>query len=70
MQLYGRMKIALKTAQARPASTVGRDNQIEHALERIKGLEALLNTQPGELVFPNGPDLSKPKGRRSVLDGT
>lgn len=70
IQLHGRLKAALEAAQARPAGTIGRENQIAHATERIKGLETLLSTQAGEQVFPDGPDLSKPDQRRSVLSGT
>lgn len=70
IQLHGRLKAALEAAQARPAGTIGRENQIAHATERIKGLETLLSTQAGEQVFPDGPDLSQPDQRRSVLSGT
>lgn len=70
IQLHGKMKAALDAALARPAGTIGRDNQIAHATERIKGLEALLSTQAGEQVFPGGSDLSKLNQRRSVLSGT
>lgn len=70
VRLLGKLKIALEAAEARPANTIGRDNQIAHATERIKGLEALLSTKAEERVFPNGPDLSKPNSRRSVLNGT
>lgn len=70
VQLHGRLKAALEAAQARPAGTIGRDNQIAHATERLKGLEVLLSTKAGEQVFPDGPDLSKSDQRRSVLSGT
>lgn len=70
IQLHGRLKAALEAAQARPAGTIGRDNQIAHATERLKGVEVLLSTKAGEQVFPDGPDLSKPDQRRSVLSGT
>lgn len=70
IQLHGRLKSALEAAEARPAGTIGRDNQIAHAKERIKGLETLLITKNGETVFPNGPDLSENAIRRSVLRGT
>lgn len=70
VELHGRLKVALEAAQARPAGSVGRDNQIAHATERINGLELLLSTEAGEQVFPDGPDLSKPNRNRSVLSGT
>lgn len=67
--LHGKLKAALKAAQARPSSSVGRDNQIAHAAERIQGVEKLLAAKDGEQVFPDGPDLSKSGARRSVLSG-
>jgi hypothetical protein len=68
--LHSKLQAALEAAQARPARSIGRDNQIAHATERIRGLEKLLNTEAGEQVFPDGLDLSKLGQRRSVLSGT
>jgi hypothetical protein len=70
IQMRGKLQAALEAAQARAANSIGRDNQIAHATERIKGLEQLLSTEAGEQVFPDGPDLSKLGQRRSVLSGT
>ena len=71
LKLHGRLKIALESAQARPDGTVGKENQIAHAMERIKGVEALMITLPGQSVFPDGKDLSGASAtqRQSVLHG-
>ncbi|WP_082680311.1 hypothetical protein [Paucibacter sp. KCTC 42545] len=71
LKLHGRLKIALESAQARPDGTVGKANQIAHAMERIKGVEALMTTLPGQSVFPDGKDLSETSStqRQSVLHG-
>jgi hypothetical protein len=56
--------------QRRTATSVGLDNQLAHAQKRLEGVKKLLATAPGQLVFPDGLDLSHdpamPKGR--VLD--
>lgn len=70
IQLHSKLQAALEAAQARPARSIGRENQIKHASERIRGLEMLLDTKAGEQVFPDGPDLSKTDQKRSVLSGT
>lgn len=71
LKLHGRLKIALESAQARPDGTVGKANQIAHAVARLRGVEALMNTLPGKSVFPEGADLSAGSfnQRRSVLNG-
>lgn len=60
--------VALAEVQARPAGTVGRENQIAHATIRLENVRKLLTTPNGARVFPNGPDFSKQVGPRSVLD--
>ena len=70
IKMRGKLQTALEAAQARSISSIGRDNQIAHATERIDGLEKLLDTAAGELVFPEGPDLSKLGKRWSVISGT
>lgn len=70
LALHGKLKLAMETVMARPASTVGRDNQIAHAKVRLEGVEKLLSTAAGDKAFPDGLDLSKPIERRSVLSGT
>ncbi|WP_271009429.1 hypothetical protein [Paucibacter sp. B51] len=71
LKLHGRLKIALESAQARPEGTVGKANQIAHAMERLKGVEALMTTLPGQAVFPDGKDLSGASADlpQSVLHG-
>ena len=59
---------ALAEVHARPAGTVGRDNQIAHATIRLESLRKLLNTPTGERVFPEGPDLSNQEVSRSIFD--
>jgi hypothetical protein len=72
LKLHGRLKIALESAQARPDGTVGKTNQIAHAMERLKGVEALMSTLPGQSVFPEGKDLAGTSANQhqSVLHGT
>lgn len=67
VRLESKMVAAHASAQARPPSTIGRINQIEHARVRIEGIHKLLSTQHGEHPFPEGPDLSMPKPT-GVLD--
>lgn len=60
---------AATIAKEKPSNSIGRNNQIEHANQRIKGIKKLLNTPTGEKVFPNGQDISihnQPKG--TILD--
>jgi hypothetical protein len=49
-----------KTAAAKPVTSIGRKNQIAHADQLIAGVNAALNAQPGEAVFPEGQDHSAP----------
>jgi hypothetical protein len=37
---------------------IGLENQLNHAKARLDGVRRLLDTPPGEQVFPDGPDLS------------
>jgi len=68
--LLGRLKVVLEHARAKPDGTIGKANQIAHALKRVIGVEKLLATPVGSLVFPDGVDLSKPKKPGTILDGT
>jgi hypothetical protein len=68
--LHGRLAVALAHALAKPEGAVGRVNQIAHAEKRLAGVEKLLATASGELVFPDGVDLSKTNKNESILDGT
>ncbi len=68
--LEGRLKDALIEAQARSAKSIGRENQIKHAQDRLLAVQQLLATPEGQPVFPAGPDLSiSESAYRSVLDG-
>jgi hypothetical protein len=64
------LQVTSQTIEKRVSRSVGLDNQLAHAKVRLEGVRKLLATPPGQLVFPDGPDLSrdpaKPKGR--VLD--
>lgn len=67
--LEGRLKDALMEAQARSSKSIGRENQIKHARERLLAVRQLLATPEGKPVFPTGPDLSiTAPEHRSVLD--
>lgn len=67
IRLEGKFSMALATIRARPSTSVGWKNQIEHAEVRLAGVQKLLATPPGEHPFPNGVDLSAPQ-QRGVLD--
>lgn len=47
-----------QTAVAKPATTLGRKNQIAHANSLIEGVQTALETQPNMPVFPDGQDFS------------
>lgn len=67
IRLEGKFKLALETIRARPSSSIGWKNQLEHAEKRLAGIQKLLSTTPGEHPFPDGVDLSLPP-QRGVLD--
>ena len=67
VRVQGKMQDALTSILARPANTTGRDNQIRHAEVRIAAIDRLLSTPAGELVFPEGKDLSIKQSPMSVL---
>lgn len=50
--------IAVETIKAKPRSTTGWKNQIDHAESRLAGVRKILKTPPGLLVFPDGVDRS------------
>lgn len=66
--LQGKLKLALKHAQAKPDGSVGKSNQIAHAQVRLDGVKKLLTTPTGQAVFPDGIDHSAPNQFRSVLN--
>jgi integrase len=47
------------SAEGKPVKTIGRANQIAHATKLIGGVQAALEAQPNENVFPNGADYSQ-----------
>jgi hypothetical protein len=63
-----KLAAAVEIAEAKPSSSVGRTNQIQHAKVRLEGVRALLATKDGDRPFPDGPDLSVPQ-RTGVMDG-
>ncbi|MFT3959973.1 hypothetical protein [Propionivibrio sp.] len=69
IQLEGRFKNALEAVAARPANTIGRDNQLIHVKNRLEAVRQVLATPHGHAVFPDGKDLSESNTQpRSVLD--
>lgn len=68
MSLEKKYEAALSDVQARPPGTIGRKNQLQHAIIRLESVRKLLSTPDGEQVFPGGPDLSKLTPPGSVLD--
>lgn len=68
---HGALKAAPRPIENRRIHSIGLDNQLAHAKVRLEGVRKLLATPPGQLVFPDGPDLSRcPSGQKdTVLDG-
>jgi hypothetical protein len=56
--------------EKRISSGIGLDNQLHHAQVRLAAVRKLLETRPGELVFPDGVDLSHDptKAKEMTLD--
>jgi len=67
IRLEGKFKFALESIKARPSTSVGWGNQLDHAEKRLAGVQKLLATPAGERPFPDGVDLSLPP-ERGVLD--
>lgn len=59
VRLEGKFKAAIETIKSRPSASIGWKNQLHHAEVRLAGVQKLLATQPGEVAFPDGIDLSK-----------
>lgn len=66
--LESRLQSALEEVCARPMNSIGKTNQIAHATVRLDAVRKLQATPNGQIVFPEGPDLSLPYSTRSVLD--
>jgi hypothetical protein len=67
IRLEGKFKHALESIKARPSTSIGWQNQLDHAEKRLTGVQKLLATPAGERPFPDGVDLSLPP-ERGVLD--
>ncbi|VVD28601.1 hypothetical protein [Paraburkholderia dioscoreae] len=67
IQLEGKFKLALETIKARPSTSIGWKNQLDHAEKRLAGVQKFLATPSGKRPFPDGVDLSLPR-QRGVLD--
>jgi hypothetical protein len=58
IRLEGKLQGAIETIKARPSNSMGWRNQLEHAEQRLKGVQTLLATPAGKSAFPDGVDLS------------
>ena len=67
IRLEGKFKLALESIKARPSTSIGWQNQLDHAEKRLTGVQTLLATPVGERPFPDGVDLSL-HPERGVLD--
>jgi hypothetical protein len=72
-RLRDRMASAVKTLEALPEHqrSIGWRNQLAHARTRLANILTAIDTRPGEMPFPDGPDLYLPAESRrgtSVLD--
>lgn len=63
VRLEGKFKLAIETIQARTSTSIGWKNQLQHAEERLAGVQRLLETPDGERAFPDGVDLSVARAR-------
>jgi hypothetical protein len=68
IRLEGKFKTAIETIQARPSTSIGWKNQLQHAEEGLTGVQRLLDTPDGERAFPDGVDLSIPRTRDVVIE--
>lgn len=57
VQLQDRFITAINLIEARPSSSTGRSNQLQHARTRLENITTILNSEPGGRPFPDGPDL-------------
>ena len=68
-KLEKRFQEAKEAIQTRPATTIGYNNQLSHVCGRLDAVRAILSTDPGELVFPEGSDISEQnKKQRSLFE--
>lgn len=68
--LEGKLKDALQIAKSKETTAVGRENQIRHAEVRLANIAKILETAPGNLVFPDGKDMSTKTNGGSIYSGT
>lgn len=68
IQLEQRLQVAIGKIEARTSSSIGRQNQLEHAKNRLDAVRQVLETPAGSHVFPDGNDYSKSEMRRTPLD--
>lgn len=69
VQLKLQTEAAVADIEAKDSKSIGRENQLKHALTRLDAIKKILTTPEGQQVFPDGPDLSKRKSKGTVLDG-
>lgn len=65
--LEHKFEVAIAEIQARPATTIGYQNQFTHATVRLESIRKLLQAPTGQPVFPDGEDFSKTNNSRSVI---
>ena len=60
-RLRDRMARTVATIEATPAAQrgIGWRNQLAHGRARLANIEIVLTTMPGEMPFPDGPDLHR-----------
>lgn len=63
VRLEGKFEAAIEIIKSRPSPSIGWKNQLQHAEQRLAGVQRLLSTKSGEVVFPNGVDLSVGQNR-------
>jgi len=61
-----KLSFAVEDISKRKAMTIGAANQIKHAEAMLGGVRKLLAAAPGESVFPDGRDYSKPNSGGKV----
>jgi len=62
--LARQFEVAISDIMSKPIGTLGRDNQLSHAIVRLENINKLLGTTENSLVFPDGVDLSRIKNNK------
>lgn len=60
VRLEGQLRIAVDEIESRPSKSIGRDNQLKHALSRLENVKKALEIQGIGRPFPDGADLAAP----------